>query len=285
MASERRVEALCPDCGVRLSDASANGETRCARCFERQLRALDADFLDNYARLGARSHIIVAEACLKSLVLSDNADRKLLAATVYEHFVAAATDLVGLYSALQQRRERPIMAAVLSFRLDDATARAFFNQLVQGGPHELLTAIGLPHPDQLPRESALLDRRETREVRAALWALLADLERLTGYEEVGRLALADATRQLRGAAGLIERTEWLGAPGAAPGQLAALALDAEGRQIQLNVLSTEEETLGVVVDGIETLTRLVRNLVFAFVSLNSPEAFQNGFAGGVRDGG
>ena len=283
MSDERELPAICPDCGARLTVESGARDRRCASCFERQVRHLDADFLDNFARAGARSHIIVAEACLKGLVLSDLGDRKLLAATVYERFVAAASDLVALYRAIEQRRRQPIMSSMLGFRLDEESARSFFDRLMDGGPEEMLHAVGLPHPDQLPRESALLDRREMRQVRLALAALLIDFERLMGYEEVGRLALAGAARQLLGPSGLIERTEWLTETSLAAGQFASVALDPEQRRVEVSVLSTDEETLGAVVDGIETLTRLVRNVAFAFVSLHSPDEFENGFSDGARD--
>jgi len=271
------LQQTCPECGLPLGTTTA--ERRCAPCFDAYLRRLDADFLDNYARLGARSHIIVAEACLKGLVLSDVADRKLLAMTIYERFIAAAGDLIGLYHALRRRREQPIMASVLGFTLDEETARAFFDRLLAEGPIEMLHAVGLPHPDQLPAESALLDRREMREVRQALLALLADFTRLTDYAEIGRRALGAASRRLLGPVGLTEQTEWLTERRLGPAQVAALTLDREERRLDVNVLSIEEETLGNVVDGIETLTRLTRNLVFAFVSLHHPDDFARGFSG------
>jgi hypothetical protein len=282
MNDERDLTATCPECGAREAARSGTRDRRCAICFQRQVRGLDADFLDNYARAGARSHIIVAEACLKELVLSDVSDRKLLAATVYERFVAAASDLIALYRAIEQRRREPIMASMLGFRLDDASARRFFDRLIDGGAEEMLHAIDLPHPDQLPRENAMLDRREMRQVRSALAALLVDFERLSGFESVGRLALAGAARQLLGPSGLIDRTEWLTETSLSAGQLASVALDTELRRVEVSILSTDEETLGTVVDGIETLTRLVRNVAFSFVSLHSPEEFENGFSGGTR---
>ena len=58
----------------------------------------------------------------------------------------------------------------------------------------------------------------------------------------------------------------------------SLALNRENGSVEINLLSTDEETLGAVVDAIDVMTRLTRNVIFAFVSLNSPAQFREGFA-------
>lgn len=265
----------CAECGAPATVEGA-GERRCVSCFDTFLRAGDADFLDNYARFGARGRLVVAEACLRQLVLSDTADRKLLAMSVYEQFVAAATDLIGLYYALADRRRSPITRGLLGFKLEVAHAIAFFEELLNRGPTEFVAALGLPHPEQISGRANALDNRELKQVRAALREALGDLERLGAFREVGERALVSAATQLRGPLALADRTPWL--PGPSPtGQVAALAMDGDRHRIEVNLLSIDEETLGAVVDGIDTMTRLTRNLIFAFVSLHSPSQFRAGF--------
>lgn len=266
----------CPSCETLLDGAAGDG-ARCPACFARSLREVDAEFLDNYAGFGARSRIVVAEACLRALVLSDVADRKLLAIQVYDQFVAAATDLIGLYYALLERRSTPITQAMLGFRLDVPRAVAFFDDLLSRGPIEMLAALGLPHPEQVEARGGSLDRRERRQVREALQEALGDLERLGDFRAVGEQALVGAAQRLRGPMALAERSSLLPGGRLGPGQVAAVALDEARRGVEINVLSTDEETLGAVVDGIEVITRLVRNIIFAFVSLHGPAQFRSGF--------
>ncbi|MHB8577334.1 MAG: hypothetical protein ACYDCQ_18635 [Dehalococcoidia bacterium] len=267
----------CDDCGVAIAteDQSA-GETRCLRCSDLFLRRSDAAFLDSYARLGARGRLVVAEACLRQLVLSDTGDRKLLAMSVYEQFVAAATDLIGLYHALDNRREAPIIKGILGFKLDVPRALAFFEELLSRGPTAFIGALGLPHPEQVRLLASDLDARERRQVWAALTETLADLDRLVAFQEIGERALVSAATQLRGPVALADQTAWLPHPAEAS-QVAALAMDRDGRHVEVNLLNTDEDTLGAVVDGIDTMTRLTRNIIFAFVSLHAPVDFRSGF--------
>jgi hypothetical protein len=278
-ATNGRVrEVLCPECG-RPVPASGAPVVRCADCFDGYLRSVDADFLDNYARLGARSRIVVAEACLRSLVLSDLGDRKLLAMTVYEQFVGAATELVALYHALLERRATPIMRGILGFSLTADAARAFFGRLAEDGPTETLAALGLPHHEQVVAVACDLDKRERKQVRAALHEAAIDLERLTAYREVGEEALANAAARLGYPVALAEKTDWLTETSVGQDQVATLALNRRSHRVEVDLLGTDEETLGNVVDGIETITRLTRNLIFAFVSLHAPTEFRHGFSG------
>lgn len=279
---ERNLLAVaCPECGEAVATSPLDGSQRqCALCSDRYLRSLDAAFLDNYARFGARGRLVVAEACLRQLVLSDLDDRKLLAMTVYEQFIAAATDFIGLYHALRNRRVAPIVKGVLGFQLDVPAAMAFFDELASGGPTEMLYAFGLPHPDQMRVLSAELDRRERRQVAAALTDALADLDRLLEFQAVGEQALVSAARRLGGPMALADQTSWLSGRRLDPGQVAALVLNRERSGVEINLLGTDEDTLGAVVDGIDTLTRLTRNVIFAFVSLHGRSQFEDGF----RDG-
>ena len=262
----------CADCGTLL-DGGRPGEARlCLNCFDGYLRRLDAEFLDSFGRLGARKHIIVAEACLKGLVLSDTADRKLLAMSIYEQFVAASADLLAVYDAMLDRQARPVMRSVLEFQLDRARVVDFFTRLATDGPRDVLDAVGLPHAEQVALLRTDLDERERKQVRAALIDAVADLESLVAFEEVGERALVGAAQRLTGPLPVVDQTSWLQGRRIDAGQVAAIALGAGGRQLEVNVLSTDEETLGNVVDGIEIMTRLLRNLIFAYVSLHGDGA-------------
>ncbi len=279
LSPARLIDALCPECGRAIADVRSfsHEETGCVRCFDSYLRGVDAEFLDNYARCGARGRIVVAEACVRALVLSDVADRKLLAMTVYEQFIAAATDFIGLYHALLNRRDVPIVRGVLGFRLDVPAAAAFFGDLAHGGAIELLNRFGLPCPEQVDALARHLDRRERKQVREALAEALADLERVESFRDVGEHALVSAAERLGGTTALVDGTDWLSGTRLPAGQVAALALSRQYPGVEINVLSTDEETLGAVVDGIDIMTRLVRNVIFAFVSLHDPSQFHDGF--------
>jgi len=270
--------AVCEECGRPVADPSPDAGSRgCVRCADRYLRSLDAEFLDNYARFGARGRLVVAEACLRQLVISDVADRKLLAMTVYEQFVAAATDFLGLYHALLNRRAVPIVKGVLGFELEVAAAMVFYNDLASKGPAEILYAFGLPQPEQVRVLASGLDARERGQVAAALAEALVDLDRVLDFQVVGEQALVSAARRLGGPMALADQTNWLSGTRLIPGQVAALALNRERSGVEVNLLNTDEGTLGAVVDGIDTMTRLTRNVIFAFVSLHGQSQFEDGF--------
>jgi hypothetical protein len=274
----RIAHPTCSVCGVSI-ESHAHGESgnRCVVCFERYLRAVDAAFLDDYAKLGARKRLVVAETCLRGLVLADLDDRKLLAMAVYEQFIAATTDVIALYHALLDRRGAPIVKGVLGFQLDLPQALAFFADLSEFGPTELLASLGLPHPSQIAGLDSGLDRRERGQVRAALSDAMADLVRLLDFRPVGEQALVGAARRLNGRVALTDQTAWLSGRRLPAGQVAALTLSDNRDSVELSTFSTDEETLGAVVDGIEVMTRLVRNIIFSFVSLHSPKQFHDGF--------
>lgn len=269
--SERELEPLCPECGAEAMAPPGQSVERCPSCLDAQLRSLDAAFLDSYARFGARSRQVVAEACLRALVLSDLSDRKILGVTVYEQFVQAAADLINLYYAIQDRRQRSIAHSFLSFRLDQTHCLNFFSDMIEFSPTDILEALGLVHPDRVPQIYPDLTRREAKELVKALRATIADIGRLSDYQEVGESALVRASEQMRSVFALTDRFPW--AEGAPLGgeQVASLAIDARRGSISLNALTVDEARLAEVVDGIDVMTRLTRNLIYAFLSINAPE--------------
>src|SRR5262245_43303556 len=102
------LEVRCSACGAPVPAEPSGRAVRCTACFETYLRGVDAAFLDNLSRFGIRARQVVAETCLRALVLANVEDRKLLGMAVYEQFVLAASDLIGLHRALRRRREQPI---------------------------------------------------------------------------------------------------------------------------------------------------------------------------------
>jgi hypothetical protein len=279
--SNRELEAACATCGAPVAAEASGRAVRCQACFETYLRGIDAAFLDNLARFGIRGRQVVAETCLRALVLANADDRKLLGMTVYEQFVLAASDLIGLHRALRRRREQPIAQSVLEFQLDAAAARAFFAELASAGAGGMLRAVGLPHPAALPPLPGM-GRKERREFERALRAAVSDLDQLLAYQELGERALAVASDHLRGATALADRTQWLAGRAISPGQVASIALDGDHGRLDVAALRIDEERLEQVVNGIDIVVRLSRNLIHAFLTLHEPDEFRQGFDGPVR---
>ena len=124
--TSQALGAHCAACGSPVVGVDSSRGVRCDACFDRYLRSVDAGFLDHYAEFGVRARQVVAETCMRALVLASPPDRKLLGMQIYEQFVGAASDLIALVDALKQRRFRPIARTFLEFRLDRFTAVRFF---------------------------------------------------------------------------------------------------------------------------------------------------------------
>jgi hypothetical protein len=275
------LEVRCVACGAPAVAEPHGRAVRCAACFETYLRGIDAAFLDNLSRFGIRGRQVVAETCLRALVLANVEDRKLLGMTVYEQFVLAASDLIGLHRALRRRREQPISQSFLEFRLDGAAARLFFAELQHEGAAGMLRVVDLPHPAALPPVPGM-GRRERRDLEKALRAAAADLDQLVSYQELGERALAVASEHLRGMTALADRTQWLAGRAISPGQVASIALDNEHGRLDIAALRIDEDRLEQVVNGIDIFTRLSRNLIHAFLTMHEPGAFTQAFHEPVR---
>ena len=110
--------------GTLIRGSSAS--TRCPACFDNYLRSLDVGFLDSYRRFGCRSRLVVAETCLRGLVVESPDHRKALAKTIFEQYLLSLTDLVGLFAAFGRRQTAPIVKTFLEFRLDAASVAEFY---------------------------------------------------------------------------------------------------------------------------------------------------------------
>jgi hypothetical protein len=271
-ATEPPARRGCVTCGEPVG---AIGESeRCLACLDRDLRSIDASFLDSYARFGARSRQVVAEACLRALVLSDLADRKILGVTVYEQFVQASADLINLYYALQAREQRSIAHSFLSFSLDQAQCLNFFADMIEFSPTDILGLLGLVDPGRVPLLFPEMTKRESRELTKTLHEVVSDIGRLAVYQEMGETALVQAADQMRSVSALTDRFPWAETGRLAGDQVASLAIDTRRGRLSLNSMSVDETRLGEVVDGIDVMTRLTRNLIYAFLSINAPDVLR-----------
>lgn len=268
------VQPVCTVCGEVIVGVDGSRGVRCGACFETYLRSVDAGFLEHFAEFGARARQVVAETCLRALVLANAGDRKLLGMTVYEQFVGAASDLIALVAALRDRASAPIARTFLDFQLDEDAAGRFFVDVSARGPAEWLALLDLPSPE---RVRPGLPAKIERDVRRSLGEAMTDLARLREYRGLGERALALAADHFRGGMALASRTEWLAGRGLSAVQVASVALDARHGRLDIAALRVDEERLAQIVDAIDVMTRLARNLTYAFVQLHEPDAFVAGF--------
>lgn len=274
--ADSSVQATCEHCGSPLVVGTTNltQDRECPMCLDLRLRTIDYAFLDNFERFGARSRQVVAEVCLRALVLSDSADRRILGATVYEQFVQAAADLINLYYALGGRETRSIAHSFLSFNLDQVHCLSFFADVVELSPTDILDTLGLIHPDRVNDVAPHLLKREKAELFRILRDCERDIGRLADYQEIGESALVRASDQMRSVFALSDELPWGEHGMLAADKVATLALDVRRGRISLDALSIEEHHLAEVVDAIDVMTRLSRNIIYAFLSLNAPETPQ-----------
>lgn len=258
---------FCSDCGAAVE--LHGHETRCPACFEQYLYSLDAGFLENYRKFGCRAHLVVAETCLRGLVLDSPEHRKVLAMTIFERYVAAMNDLAGLYVAFSRRNQAPILRSFLEFRLDAQTAPAFFNSVQSVSDPELCSLLGLPLPAQVPYVCPHLSREDAYSVSVAIHQLLQELRKATDQGNDAALALAQFAGQSAGAL-IADNARWLDGVGdhLTPDQVAMLVLDSRRRSVYVQGLTADEAAMGRVVDAIDTATRAASNLIFAYLQTN-----------------
>src|SRR6478735_4041715 len=87
----------CSDCGDAMEPHT--GDARCPACFDTYLSSIEPGFLESYRQFGCRSRLILAETCLRGLVLESPPHRKVLAMTIFEQYVGAMSDLAALFTA------------------------------------------------------------------------------------------------------------------------------------------------------------------------------------------
>jgi hypothetical protein len=257
----------CSDCGTAVEPHE--GETFCVACFQQRLFQIDAGFLDNYRRFGCRSHLVLAETCLRALVLDSPEHRKMLAMTIFEQYVQATSDLAALVLAFRNRAQAPIVQSFMEFQLTPDSALRFFEGVRSLNDVELLAALDLPLPGDVALLCPHLDRKDAHQVDIALYHLLQDLRKATDQSEEAVLALAQFANQKTGAI-VADNDRWLNGARSqlTPNQVALLVLDSRRRSIYVQGLSADENGMQSVVDAIDTVTRAASNLIFAYLQTN-----------------
>ncbi|HXH20726.1 MAG TPA: hypothetical protein VNN10_01765 [Dehalococcoidia bacterium] len=257
---------LCEDCG--LAALEDDDSTRCPACFERELYSLDVGFLDSYRKFGARGRLVVAETCMRGLVLASPEHRKVLAMQIFEQYVLAMSDLVALFTALMNRDKAPIMKTFMEFRLDHSNAMEFFEAVQAVSDFDLCRALGLPLPAEVPSACPHLDKEDAYQLSVSIHHLVQDLRRTTEKGGAAALALAQVAGQLGGAV-ISPDTSWLeGARRLPPDQVALLVLDGRRRSIHVQAVSADEDVMGRVVDAIDSVTRASSNLIYSYLQTN-----------------
>jgi hypothetical protein len=259
-------EDLCADCGAELE---IHGGERCPTCFEQHLFDLDVGFLESYRKFGCRSRLVVAETCLRGLVLDTPEHRKVLAMTIFEQYVQAMNDLAGLFIAFRKRREAPILKTFMEFRLDAQSSVAFFDAVQSVNDVELCRSLDLPLPGQVRYLCPHLDEKDAYSVSVAIYQLVQDLRKATDQGGEGAIALSQFAGQIGGAI-IANDAAWLNSSDArlTPDQVAMLVLDSKRRSLYVQGLTADENAMGYVVDAIDTVTRAASNLIFSYLQTN-----------------
>ncbi len=255
----------CSDCGTALEGHDHSHEGRCPACFDRHLFDLDVGFLESYRKFGCRSRLVVAETCLRGLVLDTPEHRKVLAMTIMEQYVLAMSDLAGLFHAFRNRVNAPILKSFLEFKLDATSAYDFFQSVHLLSDVDLCAALDLPLPHEVPYRYGHLDEKDARELSIAIHHLVQDLRKATDRDSA--LALAQFAGH-GGAMVMANDTSWLEGPDVTPDQVAMLVLDSRRRSLVVQGLTADEGSMGKVVDAIDTVTRAGSNLIYAYLQAN-----------------
>jgi hypothetical protein len=249
---------------------SSHGESRparCESCFEGFLRARDAEFLSSYAELGVTSRRLIAETCLRALVMETPEHRKVLAMNIMEQYVGAAGELVGLYYALKDRARRPVMQAVLDFKLDRSAAVAFFHEITQTPSQELLAGLGLPTPEALAERCPSLPEKDVEDLRSAMEQMLYDLAYTGRIGETATLAIAQMAGERHVGAALVKQSAWLDSRGLRNDQVAAMAIDGERRTVSVTAIAVDEKKLENVLTNINAMTRAAQNMIYGVLTM------------------
>jgi len=268
---ERALSANCRDCGQSVSSHDDRAPARCEGCFNAFLSARDAEFLSSYAELGVTSRRVVAETSLRALVMAPPPHRKVLAMHIMEQYVAAASDLVGLYYALKQRGRAPIMSALMEFKLDRTSATAFFHEIMNTPAPELLESLGLPQPDAVGLRCPSLSKGDVKDLKRALEQMVYDLDYTGRMGETAALALAQMAGESRGGAALVHQSDWLDSVGLRKDQVATMAIDPLRRTINLTAISVDEKKLEHIIGNINAMTRASQNMIYGVLTMYQEE--------------
>jgi len=270
--SEFSLESVCRDCGQPVSFHAGDATpARCPACFDGFMRTRDAEFLGSYAELGVASRRIMAETCLRALVMASPPHRKVLAMNIMEQYVLAASDLVGLYRAVRQRGAEPLMSAFLGFTLDRTSALSFFHEMATTTGVELLARLGLPSPDDIARRCPSLPKGDVKHLKKALVRMLGDLKRTGEMGEAAAITLAQMAGESRAGGALVKQSAWLDNVGLRPDQVASIAIDERRRTVSVTAISVDEKRLQSIVGVIDAMTNASSNLIYGVLTMYQEE--------------
>jgi len=270
--AERALDALCRDCGSPLqAGEGGRAPARCGGCFDAFLRERDAEFLSSYAELGVASRRIIAETCLRALVVESPPHRKVLAMTIMEQYALAASDLIGLYYSVKQRGREPVMSAFLNFRLDRPAAAAFFREVATTPGPEMLAALGLPDVEAIAARCPSLSKSDVRDLRKAMVQMLGDFKRMGEMGEPAVMQLAQFIDERGSGTAIVKRSDWLDNVGLRPEQVATLAIDSRRRTVNVTAISVDEKRLQNVISAIDAMTNAARNLIYGVLTMHQEE--------------
>lgn len=272
MPENTSLEATCGDCGRPLSfHTGGTPPARCVECFDGFMQARDIEFLSSYAELGVTSRRIVAETCLRALVTESPPVRKVLAMNIMEQYVHAAGDLAGLVYALRRRGHEPVMRAFLGFKLDRASALAFFQELATTPQSEFMASLGLPMPDEIAIRFPSLSKGDARDLGRAIVTMLGDMARTGEMGEGVALALGQAAGEGRSGAALTKQSAWLDSIGLKPHQVASIAIDEQRRTINVTTITVDEKRLQNIISVIGAMTNISSTLIYATLTAHQEE--------------
>jgi hypothetical protein len=159
--------------------------------------------------------------------------------------------------------KRPIAQSFLDFTLDAPAARAFFAELSVGGPAAMLAAVSLPSREAAPPPTST-------GADAATWRSRSRKLFATSTSSAACRSWASGRSRSRPTT-CAARRRWRTAPSGwrverAPNQVASIALDSAAGRLDIAALRIDEQRLEQVVDGIDIVTRPLRNLIHAFLT-------------------
>lgn len=266
--AERQIQGACRSCGV---DTSGSAAARCEGCFEAYLREIDIVFLESYAAFGCASRRVVAEACLRQLVMESPGHRKVLAAHVIEQFVLAVTDMLALYEAVRRRESAPVVRSFLDFRIDSDAARSAFADFAGKADRDLLAGLGLPHPTDLAEQLPAIPPSDRAILTDMMTTVLGGFRRLGERGAAAVLALQSPDGSVLGGRALIPDGTWESVA-LDPDEVASIAVDAANRRLRVQPVPVDESTLAEVVDTIGACTAASRDLIHAVLTLRGEGA-------------
>ena len=198
---------------------------------------------------------MVAETCLRGLVLAAPDHRKVLAMTIFEQYVLSMNDLAGLFLAFRNREQAPIMKSFLEFRLD-APQRA--RLLRVGAVRGRRRALQRARPADAVRgrgDARTSTRRTPTSVALRVYHLVKDLRKATDQGTRQRWRWPSSRARRRRHRQRRELAERRRVEGLTPDQVAMLVLDSKRRSLYRPGLTAEEGAMAQVIDAIDTVTR------------------------------